>query len=379
MNYLDYAASTPVCTQALELFCELSVNHYANASSLHDAGSEANGVLRYCREQLAVYLEGCADRVFFTGGGTEANIFAIISLAKALPAQRRHILVSQMEHSSVQHAMSMLSEQGFSVSILQPNQYGMVTTERLEAQLRPNTGLVSVQHANSETGIIQPIAMLAKRLRKDGILLHTDAVQTFGKLEVSHAVLGADAITLASHKVYAPKGVGVVSLGPNVAWQPLYPSSSHEGGFRPGTVNVPLIGAFVAACEAIWPSRSADREHTRSLRDRLIAGIEKQSLPIRYFSPSAYDVLPGIFGAFYQGLEGQYVMLTCNRHGVCIATGSACRATEQGLSPALKALGLSHHQGAQYIRISFGRGSTIADIDALLDVLARLAQHQHQR
>ncbi|PHM28731.1 IscS subfamily cysteine desulfurase [Xenorhabdus budapestensis] len=378
MIYLDYASSAPVSHQALDTFQKLSQCCYGNASSLHDAGEQASVVLSYCRRQLARFLGGDPSGVYFTSCGTEANLLGIQSLARALPSGKRHIVTTKMEHPSVHYAMQALEEAGFIVTVLTPDTRGIVTEAILAQALRPDTGLISIQHANSETGIVQPIAQLAQLTKGQNILFHTDAVQTFGKIPVLQDELGVDAISISSHKVYAPKGAGAVYIRPGIPWRPLYPTVTHENGFRPGTVNVPLIGAFITACEETMERREQDEQWCRMLRNRLIRGLRENTLPVSYFSDREHELLPGIFGCFYSGVEGQYAMLSCNRRGVCIATGSACTAGQQAPSGALTALGLSNRDALQFIRISFGRYTSEEDIDVLLQALVAL-RHEIQQ
>lgn len=372
MIYLDYAASTPVSDEALEAFSQLSRHYFANASSLHDLGSQADAVVSYAKRYLAQLFGTISNEVFFTDSGSHANIYALLSLAKALPKNKNHILISQMEHSSVFSAAQMLSEQGYWVESIAPNANGEIDEQSLSNALREETGLVSIQHVNSETGIIQPLARLCPILKRSGITVHCDAVQSFSKLGVSHAKLGADAITLAGHKVYAPKGIGVVSFSKNVPWQSFYSVNHQQHGFYPGTLNVPLIGAFVASCEQLWPEREKINAHLQDLRAQLVTKIRSRKLPIELFDDKSGAILPGIFGAFYQGLQGQYVMLESNRHGVCIATGSACQVGLDEISPTLKALGYSAEKAAQFFRASFGKDTQSSDITAFVDVLEQL-------
>ncbi|CAG9295441.1 IscS subfamily cysteine desulfurase [Celerinatantimonas diazotrophica] len=372
MIYLDYAASTPVSEAALEAFTQLSRHYFANANSLHDLGTQTDAVLSYARQQLAGWLGNAGGEIFFTDSGSQANLYALLSLAKALPAHKKHILISQMEHSSVLNAAQMLMAQGYHVETIAPNRNGEIDEQSLISALRAETGLVSIQHVNSETGIIQPLARLSAILKRAGVLLHTDAVQSFSKLDASHSGLGADVITLAGHKVYAPKGVGVVSINANVPWQRVFPGNHQQRGFYPGTINVPLIGAFVAACEQLWPERERINAHVRDLRAQLVAAIRTSALPIELFDDSNASILPGIFGAFYQGLPGQYVMLESNRYGICIATGSACRVGLDEMSPTLKALGYRVEKAAQFFRVSFGKDTQASDITAFVSVLEQL-------
>ncbi|WP_189318023.1 IscS subfamily cysteine desulfurase [Bacillus sp. LLTC93] len=377
MVYLDYAASTPVSEEALHVFQQLSKDCYGNASSLHDAGGRANDILTYSRQSLATILEGEPDGIYFTSGGTESNILAIQSIMNGLPAHKQHVITTSVEHPSVHHALDALHRLGVKVTIIEPNQNGIITEDILKKALLPETGLVSIQHANSETGIIQPLAQLAPLLKERQILFHTDAVQTFGKIRVSIKELGVDAMSISSHKVYAPKGAGAVYMGAHVPWRPLYTGAVQENGLRPGTVNVPCIGAFVAVSEQMLLKLDEQHQLDEQLRDYFLQQIKKRQLPVRTLQDNdKRRMLPHIIGCFFEGFEGQYVMLACNRHGICISTGSACASGYHHPSPAVKALHVSDRDALQFIRISFGRLSSKDDIDQLLHTFENLQKEK---
>ncbi|WP_412855398.1 IscS subfamily cysteine desulfurase [Bacillus sp. 179-C3.3 HS] len=377
MVYLDYAASTPVSSEALHVFEQLCNDCYGNANSLHDAGGRANEVLTYCRQSLATLLDGEPDGIYFTSGGTESNILAIQSIMNGLPAHKRHVITTKMEHPSVHYAFHSLAHHGVKITIIEPNQAGIITPDILEKALLPETGLVSIQHANSETGIIQPLATLAPLLKKRQILFHTDAVQTFGKIHVSIKDLGVDALSISSHKVYAPKGAGAVYMGRSVPWKPVYTGAVQESGFRPGTVNVPCIGAFIAASEQAISQVDMQHQQDGDLRRYFLQQIKERQLSIRTLDDDAVrQILPHIIGCFFEGFEGQYVMLACNRQGIYLSTGSACASGYHHPSPAVKALHLSDRDALQFIRISFGRMTSKEDIDQLLHTFVDLQKEK---
>ncbi|KML13372.1 cysteine desulfurase [Bacillus safensis] len=375
--YLDYAASTPVSEEALHVFEQLSKNFYGNASSLHDAGGKANDILTYSRQSLAAMIEGEPDGVYFTSGGTESNLLAIQSIINGLPAHQQHVITTSVEHPSVHHAVSSLERLGVKVTIIEPNQDGIITQDILKEALLPETGLVSIQHANSETGIIQPLAELAPLLKERNILFHTDAVQTFGKIRVSIKELGVDAVSISSHKVYAPKGAGAVYMGAHVPWKPLYRGAVQENGLRPGTVNVPCIGAFAAASEQAMLRLDEQHKLDEQLRDYFLQQLKIRQLPVRTLQDNDNRLtLPHIIGCFFEGFEGQYVMLACNRHGICLSTGSACASGYHHPSPAVKALRVSDRDALQFIRLSFGYQSSKDDIDQLLHTFEHLQKEK---
>ncbi|MFP7231036.1 IscS subfamily cysteine desulfurase [Bacillus subtilis] len=373
MIYLDYAATTPICEEALNVYQKLSMDMYGNASSLHDAGGKAKHILEYCREKVAEIISGDARGIYFTSGGTESNFLAIQSLLNGLPKTKRHFITTAMEHQSIHNCAAFLKQHGYDVTIIEPNEYGLITEEILAAHIRPETGVVSIQHANSETGIIQPIQRLSSYLHKKGILLHCDAVQTFGKIPINTEELGMDALSVSSHKIHGPKGVGAVYIRPSVPWKPVYPLTSHEHGFRAGTVNVPGIGAFTAAAELIISEMDKQISRNKALRTYFLDQISIRSLPVSLAADTAKtEYLPHIIGCFFHSFEGQYVMLECNRSNICISTGSACSAGYHGPSATMKALRKTEQEALQFIRISFGRHTTSEQLDKLLHTFTAL-------
>ncbi|WP_226000593.1 IscS subfamily cysteine desulfurase [Paenibacillus sp. BJ-4] len=379
MIYLDYAASTPMCDEALNMYSALNKEMFGNSSSLHDAGGQAAYVLDYCRQRMANMIGGQKEGIYFTTGGTESNMLVVQSILNGLPEHKRHWIMSALEHHSMYNLATLLESQGYELTIVQPGKNGRITVEALLPHLRETTGLVSVQHANSETGLIQDLAALSPLLRDRGILLHSDAVQTFGNISIDVAALGVDALSVSSHKVYGPKGVGAAYLKPGIPWRPVYPDTLHENGFRPGTVNVPGIAAFVAAAEMMTEQMDLHQQRYASLRQYFITQVQERSIPLHWVvQESGTAVLNHIVGCFFHGYEGQYVMLECNRSGVCISTGSACAAGHHEPSPALQALGASDREALQFIRISFGRTTTIEDLNVLVGILTDLTHRQER-
>ncbi|MDP1512816.1 IscS subfamily cysteine desulfurase [Paenibacillus sp. CMAA1739] len=380
MIYLDYAASTPMCDEALHIYSVLNKEMFGNASSLHDAGGQAAYTLDYSRQRMANMIGGQPEGIYFTTGGTESNMLIVQSILNGLPQHKKHWIMSALEHHSMYNLATKLKQQGYELTIVQPDQEGRITREVLIPHLKDNTGLVSVQHANSETGLIQDLAALSPLLHERGIMLHSDAVQTFGNVHIDVEAMGVDALSISSHKVYGPKGVGAAYLKPGTPWRPVYPDTLHENGFRPGTVNVPGIAAFVAAAEMMTEQMEMHQERYATLRKYFIAKIQERSIPLRWVVQESEKkaVLHHIVGCFFDGYEGQYVMLECNRNGVCISTGSACAAGHHEPSPALLALGASGREALQFVRISFGRTTTIEELNVLVDILTDL-KHRQER
>lgn len=282
MIYLDYAASTPMCDEALHIYSVMNKEMFGNASSLHDAGGQAAYTLDYSRQRMAKMIGGQKEGIYFTSGGTESNMVVVQSILNGLPPDKKHWIMSALEHHSMYNLATLLEHQGYELTIIQPDQEGRITREVLVPHLRDNTGLVSIQHANSETGLIQDLAALSPLLHERGIMLHSDAVQTFGNVHIDVEAMGVDALSISSHKVYGPKGVGAAYLKPGTPWRPVYPDTLHENGFRPGTVNVPGIAAFVAAAEMMTEQMEMHQERYATLRRYFITKIQERSIPLRW-------------------------------------------------------------------------------------------------
>ena len=247
MNYFDYAATTPLHPEAANVYLKLAQQCYGNTSSLHEIGAEAQNMLTYCRQQIAEMLNVNSTGIYFTSGGTESNLLSIISLAKANRHKGNHIITTAGEHPSVDSAMTYLQEEGFTVTVIPFTREGVVDLDLFQKALTAQTILASVQHINPEIGTIQPLEQIAAILRERNILLHSDCVQSFGKVDVKPVARLVDSLTISSHKIYGPKGVGMVYIHPRHRLIPVFPGLVNESGFRGGTVNVPGIAAFATA------------------------------------------------------------------------------------------------------------------------------------
>lgn len=375
MIYLDYAATTPMSEEALAVYVESAKKYFGNASSLHDIGTAANELLTICRKQIAQQIGGEEKGVYFTSGGTESNVLAIRSLAYAHRHKGRHIITSSVEHASVHAVCAQLEQEGFTVTYVPVDRFGQVNVEALERALTNETILVSIQHANSEIGTIQPLKQIGELLKKKQIVFHSDCVQTFGKIPIDVKQLHLDSISIASHKIYGPKGVGAVYMNPRVSWHMWLPNTTHEGGFRPGTVNVPGIASFTTAALEAEKKRETVQKKMNELRRYFLEQIAQKQLPMTVFEhPTAQ--LPQIVGCLVHGFEGQYVMLHCNRHGIAISTGSACQVGKQAPSKTMIAIGKEEDEAKQFIRLSFGAHTTKSDVETVVSVLEQLQKER---
>jgi cysteine desulfurase len=366
--YLDYSATTPMSEEALETFVTASKNYYGNERSLHDTGSNASLLLEACRKQFAGFIKASPASVYFTSGGTESNILAIQTLLKSTKKVGRHILTTSLEHSSISNYLKVLEEQGYEITYLPVTNSGIVSLKLLENEIREDTILGIFQHVNSEIGVIQPINEIANLFKTHNIMLHCDCVQSFGKIEIDVSKLNLSSISISGHKVYGPKGIGALYLNPKISFQPVYPGTSHESGIRPGTVNVPAIASFITAAGVLIKESKNEQKRYKTLKETFRNHL-KDVQHIVLFEGSDEDCLPNIIGMRIIGLEGQFVMLECNRHQFAISTGSACAIGMQKPSETMLAIGRNEQEAKQFFRISIGKHTTEDDLIKLATVL----------
>lgn len=375
MIYLDYAATTPMRDEALEAYMQTAKVAYANESSLHDVGTYAEDVLQACRQQLARSIRGAEEGIYFTNSGSEANILTVQSLLKGNKQKGKHIVTTEVEHASLHHLWKQLKGQGYEVSYVDVNKDGLVTLDALEAVIREDTVLAAIHHGNPEIGVLQDIEELGVYLADKEVLFHVDAVQTYGERMIDVEAAQIDSMAVSAHKLYGPKGCGFAYIRPKVRWLPLLEGATHEGGFRPGTVDVPAIAAFALASHHAFKEQAERAAHFQELRK--VLKEELQSLAAcTIVGGKAENQLPQIVGMLISQMEGQYTLLECNRRGIAISTGSACQVNEQDPSRSMLALGYSHDVARQFIRISFGKDTTIADVKAFTKAIGEMTNNK---
>ncbi|MEK5037991.1 IscS subfamily cysteine desulfurase [Sporosarcina sp. FSL K6-3457] len=370
MHYFDYAATTPLHPKAAHVYSKLAQACYGNTSSLHEVGAEAQNMLALCREELAAMLGVHAAGLYFTGGGTESNLLSIISLAKANRHQGNHIITTAGEHPSIDSALAYLQEDGFTITTIPFTKEGFVDLQLFEKALTSDTILVSIQHINPEIGTIQPLEKIAAIVKERSILLHSDCIQSFGKIDLKPIAQLVDSLTISSHKVYGPKGVGVAYIHPRHRLVPVFPGLVHEAGFRGGTVNVPGIAAFITAASHLNNLEHVYQTFRQAFLDKIMAYPHLFTI---YQTSDNLQQLSQIIGLAVKNVEGQLIMLELNRLGFAISTGSACQVGQQHASKAMMALQIDPQQAKEFIRISFGNRTTIANVEALADCLIDIA------
>ncbi|MEH6993639.1 IscS subfamily cysteine desulfurase [Neobacillus drentensis] len=360
MIYFDFAATTPLDPEAAEVFVQASTEYFGNSSSLHDIGGQSQDLLENCREELANLLGINKKGLYFTSGGSEGNFLAIEALLSAPKNLGKHIIAGLAEHSSIHGVLNRL--EGYSITFLPLNSSGLIDVEELERSITPETILVTVQHVNSEIGTIQPIEDIGRICLEQDIHFHSDFVQSFGKINLRNIPQLVSSFSFSGHKIYGPKGVGGVYVDPAISWRAFFPGGSHERGFRPGTVNVPAIAAMTAAAQKIHGNLGPNHDKFLELRDTFIESLDPIKEFVHFHQADSGSQLPAIIGLRISGIEGQWMMLECNRYGFAISTGSACQIGMQSPAKVTQALGLSPQEAKEFIRISFGTATKREDV-----------------
>ncbi|PIC87846.1 cysteine desulfurase [Sporosarcina sp. P20a] len=374
MHYFDYAATTPLREEAASVYVSVSQQQFGNTTSLHDAGGAAQNVLTHSRKQLSTLLGVRSEGIYFTSGGTESNTLALVSLAESTKNKGQHIILSAAEHPSLHSAAAYLEGQGYQITMIPFTSKGIIDLQALEEAITEQTTVVSVQHCNPEIGTIQPIRSISELVKPKGVYLHSDCVQSFGKLSVRDISPYVDSLSVSSHKVHGPKGVGAVYIDPRVRAVPLFPSATQEKGFRGGTVNVPGIAAFVTAAE-LANINEAKYRALRSLFMNILS--THQDFFTFYTSPRSSEQLPQIIGLCAKHSEGQLIMLELNRRGFAVSTGSACQVGQQQSSMTMSAMNIPVHLAKGFVRISFGETSTSENVTQLAKALLEVAALTH--
>ncbi len=363
--YLDNAATTPVAREVLEAMLPYLSEKFGNASSLHAWGREAREAMEKAREIIAKKLNVSPNEVIFTSGGTESNNFALKGIAFANKEKGKHIVTQKTEHACVLQTCKWLESIGFEVTYLDVDEYGMVSPEDVANAIRKDTILVSVMHANNEIGTVQPIEEIAKICKEHGVYFHTDACQSFTKLELDAERIGADLITVSSHKIYGPKGVGALIVREGVRITPFMHGGGHEFGKRSGTENVAGIVGFGKAVEI---ANKRHVEHTKRMRDLLEKRILEEIQNVK-LNGHPEERVCHIANFSFVGIEGEALLFRLDARGIACSTGSACSSHKLEPSHVLRAIGLSPEHAHGSLRFSTGRQNTEEEINYAVDVL----------
>lgn len=372
--YLDHNATTPVLPEVLEVMLRYYREDFGNPSSVHRYGRRARVAIDDTRDGVADMLGVPASAIFFSSGGTEANNTILTGVATALKGRGRHLVTSQIEHPAVLDTCAYLAQQGYTVTYVPVDAHGVVAPEAVRDALTDTTILVSIMYANNETGVIQPIADIARLVRERGIAMHTDAVQAFGKMPLRVDELGVDFLSFSGHKLYAPKGIGGWYARPGLALHPLLHGGHQERGMRAGTEHVAGIAAFGKACALAASDMRQEWERQQQLQQRLEHGLQEYIADVRIQGGEA-PRLPNTTNIAFAGVEGETLMMSLDLQGVAISTGSACSSGSLEPSHVLRAMGVPESYVSGALRFSLGRGTTLADIEYVLDMLPSIVQN----
>ena len=366
--YLDYNATTPVAPAVRQAMLPFLTEHFGNPSSTHSLGRAAHEAVQDARTRVAALLGCRRDEIIFTSGGTEANNLAIKGvLFRHAPGGGGHVVISTLEHPAVVAPCRFMERLGYDVTVVPCNEQGLIDPQAVAQALRNDTVLVSIMHANNEIGTIQPVAEIARLCHQRGVLVHTDAAQTAGKLPVVVDNLGVDLLTLAGHKMYAPKGVGALYVRRGTDLEPLLHGAGHELGLRAGTENVPYLIGLGEAATLAAAGTSEKREQMLGLRDRLLARLRQAIGPWLLLHAEEAPRLPNTLSVNFPGVQGAELLRRCPE--VCASTGSACHAEATHLSPTLAALGLPPQFARGTVRLSLGWHTSEEEIDRASNAL----------
>jgi cysteine desulfurase len=369
--YLDYNATTPVDAAVLDAMLPYLRGEFGNPSSAHGLGGRAHEAVEAARAEVAALIGAAPDEIVFTGGGTEASNIAIRGAVR-IDDTRRDVVTSTIEHPATEACCVFLEGEGHKVTRVVAETDGLISPARVTAAIDNKTALVTIIHAQNEIGTIQPIAEIAAAARRRGALVHVDAAQSVGKIAVNVRELGADLLSIAGHKLYAPKGVGVLYIRRGIALPPLLLGAGQERGRRPGTENVPYIVALGEACRIAGAMLERESQRLSALSGDLFAALQREIAgTVLVGHPT--QRLPNTLNVLFPDASGRKVLEKCPR--VMASTGSACHADSEEPSAILTALGIAHDKALGAVRLSLGRGTKQGDIAAAARALAEAWQH----
>jgi cysteine desulfurase len=378
--YFDHNATTPVAPEVLEAMLPYLREEYGNASSIHRFGQSARAAVERARGQLAALLNADSTEIIFTGGGTEADNMAVLGAVSASTKQQKHVITSAFEHPAVLLSCKALEKEGVAVTYLRPSAEGFIDAEEVRRALRPETVLITIMHANNEVGTVQPIAEIAEIARAAGVRLHTDAVQSTGKIPIDVKKLGIDLYSLSAHKLYGPKGIGALYIRKGVSINPVMFGGHGEHDPRPGTENVPGIVGLGAAAQLAGEILRTEMVRLAELRDRLESTVIARLDAVQVngvrggIRDGRFLRVPNTTNLHFDYVEGESLVIALDLKGVACSLGAACASGTVNPSHVLLAIGLSAQRASGSLRISLGRQNTAADVDALIEALVSVVE-----
>jgi cysteine desulfurase len=375
--YLDYNATTPLCDAARETMLPYFSQHFGNPSSIHRAGRNARAAIDNARDKIASLIKAKSNEIVFTSGGTESCNLAVLGLARCKMDGGGHIICEKTEHHAVLHAVEHLEKhENFEVTWLDTSNDGIVDLDQLAKSIRPETRLVSIMTANNETGVIQPMREISKICRERGVLLHSDMVQSFGKIDIDISLV--DAASFAAHKFYGPKGAGFLFLRSGLSLQPVLFGGSHENQRRPGTENVAAIAGMAAAAEFVGHEEEKEQERQKQMRDGFW-NLISQNIPEAKLNGEDAPRLANTLNVSLLALDSEMLLIALDLKGVCASSGSACMVGSVSASHVLLAMGLPVERARSAVRFSLGKHTTAEEIAAAGKVVAEIVERLSKR
>jgi cysteine desulfurase len=371
--YMDHAATTYTKPEVLEEMLPYFTQYFGNPSSIYTFARKSKSAIEKAREQVAKAIGAGADEVYFTAGGSEADNWALKGVATANKSKGNHIIISRIEHHAMLHASEYLQKNGFEVTYLDVDEYGLINLEELKKAITDKTILISIMFANNEIGSIQPIAEIGKLAHEKGIVFHTDAVQAVGNVEINVKEMNIDLLSLAGHKFYGPKGIGALYIRKGIKIHNLIHGGAQERARRAGTENVAGIAGMGKAIEISVQNMEKEAKRLNSLRDKLVETLLK--IPGAKLNGATGDKrLPGNVNMSFESVDGETLLMKLDSMGICASSGSACSAGALEPSHVLLALGMSPELAKSSLRLTMGSGTTEEEVDYLIKVIPEIIE-----
>ncbi len=371
--YLDNAATTKTAPEVVEAMLPYFTEHYGNASSIYSLGRESKEAMTKARAAIAGVLGAKENEIYFTAGGSEADNWALKATAEAYASKGKHIITTKIEHHAILHTCQYLEKQGFEVTYLDVDEFGVVKLSELEKAIRPDTILISVMFANNEIGTIQPIKEIGEIAHKHGILFHTDAVQAFGQVPIQVDEMNIDMLSSSGHKLHGPKGIGFLYIRKGIKIQSFVHGGAQERKRRAGTENIPAIVGYGKAAELASKNMEERTKQETELRDYLISRVLKE-IPYTRLNGHPKKRLPNNANFSFQFVEGESMLIMLDMEGICGSSGSACTSGSLDPSHVLLAIGLPHEIAHGSLRLTLSEETTKEDMDFTVDTIKKIVE-----
>lgn len=368
MIYMDNAATTAVLPEVLDKMIPYYKDIYSNPSAIYSFAQKSRNAVEDARAVIADTLKVSPNEIYFTGGGSESDNWALKLVADKYKDKGKHIITTAIEHHAILHTAEYLEKQGFDVTYIRPDNSGVISPDKVLDAIRPDTVLISVMLANNEVGTIEPIAEIGKLAHERGIIVHTDAVQAYGHIPIDAAAMNIDMLSASGHKFNGPKGVGFLYVSNKVKFGSFIHGGAQERGRRAGTINVPGIVGMAEAAKIHAQSMEDDNAYISKLRDYMIDKI-KSEIPYAYVNGSLTDRLPNNINVSFEFIEGETLLIMLDQDGICASSGSACTSGSLNPSHVLKAMGITDSLSHSALRLSISRATTYEEADYVIDRL----------